>query len=355
MRVVIVGAGMMGYWHGREARRQGAHILGVVDPDEQRATRLARALRAPRIAKEATELLQPGHIDAVHICSPVATHTALAALAIKCGIHGLVEKPLTESAEETGRLLDSAREHAVVLCPVHQIAFQDGVRDAARPLQRLGGVSAIDFRICSAGGAGRLERELDAIVAEILPHPLSVLRKLWPNTPLEPRLWCLNRPREGELLLSGQHANALLTVLISMHGRPPCFEMTIRGERGTVCVDFFHGFASVHHGGASRTRKLFRPFYDAGKLFGVALINLLRRGVRGEPAYPGLRALIGSFYAAARGEAPSPIDPGDIMAVAIARDTILAGLLPRTAMHRDRNNMAISPTRSDARGKSFLP
>jgi predicted dehydrogenase len=329
MRVVIVGAGVMGYWHGREARRQGAHILGVVDPDEQRAARLARTLRAPRIAKNATELFQPGHIDAVHVCSPLDTHGALTALAINCGIHALVEKPLTESAQEAARLLGSAREHGVVLCPVHQIAFQDGVLDAAGALKGLGRLAAIDFRICSAGGAGRPERELDAIVTEILPHPLSVLRKLWPKAPLEPQLWGLNRAREGELLISGQHANALLSVLISMHGRPPCFEMTIRGEQGTVRVDFFHGFATVHHGGASRARKLLRPFYDAGKSLSAASINLLRRGARGETAYPGLRRLIGSFYAAARGEAPSPIDPGDIMAVATAGDTMLVRLLSR--------------------------
>src|SRR5262249_59130009 len=117
----------------------------------------------------------------------------------------------------------------------------------------------------------------------------------------------------------------------------------------------FRVFAVFLRGGAPRARRLLRPFYEAGNWSAAASTTRPRGGVRGDPAYPGLRALIGSFYAAARGEADSPIDPGDIMAVSIARDTILAGLLPRTAMHRDRNNMAISPTPSDARGKNFFP
>lgn len=324
MRVAIVGAGMMGYWHGRNARWLGARIVGVADPDPERAKALARALRAGTTAGDGAEFLQAGRIDAVHICSPVSSHGPLTRQAIESGIHAIVEKPLTDSAEETRRLFDLARKKGVILCPVHQVAFQDGVANAARMLAGLGDVSAIDVRICSAGGDGRSEAELDEIAGEILPHPLSVLRKLWPHSPWEPQLWSVTRARPGDWLVSGEHAGALLSILVSLLARPTCFDMTVYGSSGAIQLDFFHGFGVRHDGGVSRLHKILRPFTAPTKLFGTAAINLLGRSFRGEAAYPGLRRLLQAFYAAARGEQPSPISAEDAIAVATARDAIIA-------------------------------
>jgi hypothetical protein len=165
---------------------------------------------------------------------------------------------------------------------------------------------------------------LDEIVGEILPHPLSVLRRLWPQTPWEPQSWFVSHSRPGELLVSGEHAGVLLSVLVSMHARPTCFEMTVRGQSSAIHLDFFHGFAVRHDGRVSRLRKILHPFVAASKLFGTASINLFARGIHGEAAYPGLQRLMQDFYGAARGECPSPIPAEDVVAVAAARDTILA-------------------------------
>jgi len=321
--VAIIGAGLMGYWHGRTARQLGAQLVAIVDPDVGRADALARRLRIGGTAVNASDVLREGRIDAVHICSPRSTHAALARRAIKSGIHALVEKPLVDSAEETQLLADFARRQKVVLCPVHQIAFQDGVGNAAQTLAQFGDPCVIDIRICSAGGIGRTELELDDILRDILPHPLSVLRKLWPNVRLEAQHWFLRSPRAGELSASGLHAGAHLSMLISLHARPPRFEMTVSGTRGAVQLDFFHGFAVRHDGRVSPFRKAARPFEAALKQFGAAGGNLLGRGLRREFAYPGLRSLTRGFYAAALGEGPPPIPAEDIFAVAAARDAIV--------------------------------
>ncbi len=325
LRVAIIGAGLMGYWHGRAARRLDAQLVAIVDPDAGRADALARRLRVTMTADDLSDLLQEGRVDAVHICSPRSTHAALAYLAIESGIHAFVEKPLVESAQETQRLVDIARRHAVVLCPVHQIAFQHGTELAARALGGLGDLSVIDIRICSAGGIGRTERELDEILDDILPHPLSVLRKLWPHARLEPQHWFVSHPRAGELSVSGVHSGAHLSMSITLHARPTRFEMMVSGTRGAVQLDFFHGFAVRHDGSVSRLRKVAQPFGAALNLLGAASVNLLGRGLRGEFAYPGLHGLTRAFYAAARGEAPPPIPAEDIIAVATARDALLVG------------------------------
>jgi hypothetical protein len=108
--------------------------------------------------------------------------------------------------------------------------------------------------------------------------------------------------------------------------------MDVAGSRGSLYLDFFHGFYVCYDGRASRLRKAARPFTVALKLFGSASVNLLGRGLRGETAYPGLRRLTRAFYAAALGEAPAPISAEDIIAVAAAREAILIELkrsLPR--------------------------
>jgi len=199
--------------------------------------------------------------------------------------------------------------------------------DAAEALATLEGPCAVDFRICSAGGAGRSESDLDEIVGNIVPHPLSVLRRLWPHAAWEPHHWFVIRPRPGELLVAGEHAGALLSLLVSMHARPTCFEMTVHSRRGAIALDFFHGFAIRYDGKVSRFRKIARPFAISLKLFGAASRNLIRRGLRAEVAYPGLQLLTRAFYSAVRGANPPPISVDDAIAVAVARDAILAGAI----------------------------
>jgi hypothetical protein len=109
-----------------------------------------------------------------------------------------------------------------------------------------------------------------------------------------------------------------------MHARPTCFAMTVYSRDGTIALDFFHGFAIRHNGSVSRLSKILRPFASSLKLFGISSISLIGRGLRGEIAYPGLQQLTRHFYDSARGVAPSPISSDDAMAVAIARDAVLA-------------------------------
>ena len=77
-----------------------------------------------------------------------------------------------------------------------------------------------------------------------------------------------------------------------------------------------HGFAVTHDGRVSRLRKAARPFTVAAATTRAAAANLARRAWRREPAYPGLRTLFEAFYRAAKGQAPGPITPAEILAVA---------------------------------------
>jgi len=326
LRAAIAGAGLMGRWHAHASRRHGARVIGIADIDIRRAKTLARQHPGAEAVACVEPLLREGQIDVVHICTPLPSHAPLIRSAIQSGVHALVEKPFAASAAETSELLEAAARARLVVCPVHQLAFQRGIGRLAARLSTLGPIVHTGFTIFTAGGAGRAARGLDELVADILPHPLAVLRRLWPTAEWTPGHWRVTRAGPGELMVSGMHAGGLLSLLISVSARPTCFDLVVHGANGTAEADLFHGFAVFHPGAVSRLRKLVRPFASVGRRFGAASYNIASRALSNEYAYPGLGDLVGRFYEAALGGGNSPLSAEDTMAVARARDTLVRAL-----------------------------
>lgn len=321
LRVAIVGAGLMGRWHADSAARAGGVVSAIVDADPTRARALAARHGAAVLDLDA--LLGPPRADVVHVCTPLNTHAAIAGAAIRAGLAVLVEKPLARDPAETDALLREAAARRVLVCPVHQFPFQTAVRRVRSDASRLGSLLHVDYVACSAGATGRAATEVSAIVADILPHPLSLLRRFMPG-PLHELEWRVWRPAPGEFRASALSGDTTVGLLVSMAGRPTRNTLRLVGTAGTAHVDLFHGFATLEPGGVSRVRKIARPFAHAAATMVVAATNLGARAIRREPAYPGLRELVGEFYRAVREGGPPPIDADEVRDVARTR-ALLAG------------------------------
>jgi predicted dehydrogenase len=319
-RVVIAGAGLMGQWHAHAAAHAGGQLTAILDTETAAATALARSLPGARPLASIGEAIRLA--DIVHICTPTSTHSGLARQFLDGGCHVLIEKPIAESARETEALLDRAERAGVLLCPVHQFVFQNGVRKALATLPRLGRIRHIDITICSAGAESGDDSHRDRIAEEILPHPLSLLQRLLPS-PVSSLDWQVSRPAPGEIRAHASARDVSVVILVSMSVRPTANRLTIFGTGGTTEVDLFHGFAVTDPGGVSRSRKITRPFTRAVRLGWSAATNLGMRALRREPAYPGLRRLVGEFYAAVAGVARTPIAPAETLAVAVALERLL--------------------------------
>ncbi|HVT39907.1 MAG TPA: Gfo/Idh/MocA family oxidoreductase [Gemmatimonadaceae bacterium] len=317
---VIVGAGLMGRWHADAARRAGATIVGVVDPDSGRAAALVRHFPRARVSGSLEEFLARGTANAVHICTPAASHTALALIALDAGCHTLVEKPIAEDAAAAERLLVAAANRSLVICPVHQFLFQRGTTMAIRQLEKLGPLRQLEMTMCSAG-AEATPALSDAIAFEILPHVLAMSARLC-RTPITSGDWVCRRPASGEFLVVGTVGDVGISARISMRGRPPVNQLRLVAEGATIHADLFHGFAIIEHPGSSRAMKIARPFLFAAGLLAAATGNLFRRTLRAEPAYPGLRELVLQFYAAALGQGPNPIPFNETRAVMAVWDRL---------------------------------
>jgi predicted dehydrogenase len=312
----------MGRWHTWAIRRAGGRVVAVVDHDAERCAAEADRCGAPCYAT-LEEAIAQAHPDVVHICTPSETHVHLTGIALSARCHAIVEKPLAPSAVDTARLLDLAAAQEVMLCPVHQFLFQHGFERAHR-LATLGGtIRHVDLVACSAGAESCNDRDRHRIAVEILPHPLSQLRRLLGST-FASAEWHALAPVPGEIRVTCQMGETTASILVSMGGRPTRNSLRVIGSGGTLHVDFFHGFVVPEGGAVSRARKVLRPLTHSMYTLLAASANLARRSARREPAYPGLRELVERCYAAIRVGAPAPIDALETSDVAAALDRIVA-------------------------------
>jgi predicted dehydrogenase len=313
-RAAVAGAGLMGFWHAKNIARAGGEVAVVYDVNNGAAQRLVSRFKSARASTRLEDALDRDKIDVLHICTPSGTHFDLAAAALANRIHVLVEKPMTVHCAESDRLYELAAEHRALLCPVHQFPFQRGVRRALAEFGRIGQLRHFEATFCSAGGAGRSREELDDVVAEILPHPLSLMQLFAPGS-LREEGWLVTRPAPGELRTTLSARDICFSILISMNSRPTTSALHLFGTMGTIHIDLFHGFCVIEPGMVSRWRKIVRPFDLSSRILFTAGGNLLKRALRKELAYPGLRNLIECFYSAVSAHSEPPIRPAEAIQI----------------------------------------
>ena len=320
-RAAIVGAGLMGRWHAHACRRAGGQVVAVVDIASAAAQRLARACGGATHAVSFGALPATTGIDIVHVCTPDETHVGAIGDALRRGCPVIVEKPLAPDASATEAVIQAAQQAGLWVVPVHQAVYQDGA-SAALGWARERRLRVFDYRACSAGADGAPDRAM-LVAAEILPHPLALLRT-WSPEAFDQITWDVRQPAPGELMATTVAGGVLVRLLISMHARPTRHDLTLLADEGSMVVDLFHGFAWQEPGARpTRLSKITRPFTAAAVGAGHAAVNLARRTLAREPAYPGLTALVAAAYRALDDPGQRPLSDAHTLAVARARDVIL--------------------------------
>ncbi len=320
LRAAVLGAGTMGRWHARAIEAAGGVLAAVADPDLERARALAGAAPAyPSLDR----LLAAGEpIDVAHVCAPLAQHEPLARRALEAGAHVVVEKPLTANAAGTEALLETAAGRGLAVVPVHQFLFQPGVRRLLEERERLGPLVRCAF-VAATAGAEKTGLAPDELVAEVLPHPLSIFARLV-ALPSGADDWAVLRPAPGELRALTSVEGTTLEIVVTTRGRPTRAELELTGTEASGYADLYHGFAVVDRLPATRAGKALRPFALASSRLAHAGTNLATRAARRETAYPGLRELVRLTYDALSAGGQPPLDARETIAVARARDAILS-------------------------------
>ncbi|PPH50729.1 Gfo/Idh/MocA family protein [Rathayibacter sp. AY1E2] len=130
LRVGVLGGGFMAAVHSRAARSAGAVLAGVASSTPEKGERAAAELGVERAYPDARALIEDESIDLVHVCTPNATHAALALAAIEAGKHVVCEKPLAATLREAESLAAAASSAGVVATVPFAYRFHPMVREA---------------------------------------------------------------------------------------------------------------------------------------------------------------------------------------------------------------------------------
>lgn len=136
LRVLVVGAGLMGSLHARALRGAARAVLcGVVDRDASVAGRAGATFGVPAHT-DLREALAHTRPDAVVVATPDPAHRAVAEAAAAEGLALLVEKPLATTESDAEAIVAAAERHGVPLMTGHVLRFDlryaqvaDAVRD----------------------------------------------------------------------------------------------------------------------------------------------------------------------------------------------------------------------------------
>jgi predicted dehydrogenase len=124
-----VGAGHLGRFHAQKyAVAEGSELIAVVDPEARRREEVGSEVGAEALTHHA-EL--KGRVEAVSIVTPTRSHYEIAKDLLAAGIHVLVEKPITVTAEEAGELVDLAATNDLVLQVGHVERFNAAILGVA--------------------------------------------------------------------------------------------------------------------------------------------------------------------------------------------------------------------------------
>lgn len=109
LRVGVVGAGQMGADHIKRLthRITGARVSAIVEPDAARAAAAAELAPGSVAFGSLEEAIAADALDAVVIATPGKFHEPVLLPAIQAGLPTLCEKPLTEDAASSWRVLEA--------------------------------------------------------------------------------------------------------------------------------------------------------------------------------------------------------------------------------------------------------
>lgn len=114
LRIAVIGTGGIARLRHLPAyqvcqEKGTAELVAVCDPVEESARSAAEEFGVPRVYADYRQLLAPGGLDLVSVCTPNVSHEPISLAALAAGSHVMCEKPLAMDEAGARRMDDAAR------------------------------------------------------------------------------------------------------------------------------------------------------------------------------------------------------------------------------------------------------
>ncbi len=118
IRVAVIGAGRMAYWHLKGYRaHKSVDVVGIAGRTAAKVEKLQRIFKVPKGYTDYTRMLSELRPDAVSITTPTDSHCSIAINSLASGSHVLCEKPLAMTLQEAGRMIEAEKKYQRILMP----------------------------------------------------------------------------------------------------------------------------------------------------------------------------------------------------------------------------------------------
>ncbi len=259
LRLGILGAGAITQVAHLPVLRKlkGVSVTALCDNDLPKARALAERFEVPRSVDDIEELLKPGDLDALLICTPNHLHESHAIAAISAGLHILIERPLAMTAASAQKIIKAAekRERVLMVSATHRYRTDVQLVRSFVQSGELGDIESVRgswhvFRPGRAQLGWRLRRD-EAGGGAMLDLGQAILDLgLWlANDPVPVRVSAsLDRPaRDKAVEQSGSafvvcEGGVSVFVDVNWHhiGAGERFGVGLRGTRGTAGINPLH-------------------------------------------------------------------------------------------------------------------
>ncbi len=184
MNIAVVG---YGYWGPNLVRNFSwlaeTHVKYVCDLDENRLEKVHALF--PNVEITTTDyqrILDDPQVEAVAIATPVRTHYPLARAALKAGKHVLIEKPMTDKAEDAAKLNDLAKERDRIIMVDHTFLYTGAVKKI-KELVETDQIGEIYYFDSVRVNLGLFQNDVN-VIWDLAPHDLSIMKYIIDKKPV---------------------------------------------------------------------------------------------------------------------------------------------------------------------------
>jgi predicted dehydrogenase len=183
INVAVVGCG---YWGPNLIRNFNAlpecKVRYVCDKDEKRLAHMKQLYPSVESTKDFEKIVGDKEVDAVVVATPVHLHHELAKKALQAGKHTFVEKPMTQTSEQSNELVQIAVKKKLTLMVGHTFIYSAPVR-RIREIISSGDIGEIQYISSRRLNLGLFQKDIN-VAWDLAPHDIAIILYLLGKPPV---------------------------------------------------------------------------------------------------------------------------------------------------------------------------